>query len=866
MKKFKFCYALMLGSIFSLPTITSCDFVSEEQISINISIEESNNGKISLKESQKEFYTHGEKVYLKIEPDEGYELSSLSCNSNDITSKDYFVVSRNTKIYKIVGEFKKITNEEQKASISSSIEGEGTLKFLKDGLELTSLDNLEIDDAITINCVPSQGFTLKSLKVNDKDITESCSFIIEEKIVYNVHAIFTIVDEDKFGIITIENTSHGQITIANTQINPNKVAIGTIIELNVSPEENYYLSSLTVNNRDILNSLSFTVTEDIEYVVKATFVEEIEEEFASIIINSSDYGEITVGGNFDDPEAISIGTVINVEVTPNTGYKLVSLFVNSLDITNTKKFTVEKAISYIINANFVEITGESTIATLEYKSNSSLNPGSSLSLETSSFEQTNIVLSSVQSSNLYAEDDGFRISSSKNSGRIIFTFTSSYSIFEVKLYGHNYNDDVSTVDVTAGSIKVSQTFDNGLSYSFDGSSVDTLEISSSSKNRVIINKIEIFIDGKSQGGSNTGGNDEEKTGYVETSYSGKGSVILSKNEGIAGDLINLVVKPETGYYTYSVKNNGNYCTRLSGTEYCFELVEGKNLVDVVFMPESSSESDYSYLYANNKIKPSRGSSGSIDSYYESVRGLSGKALKDGLHEIIKKDHKTYSYSSLNETMLVTDVDPDNSSNIILTYEGSYPKSTSFNKEHTWAKSIGNFGTSQGPGTDMHHLRPSNNYLNSTRSNYDFETVTNGKDCGTAFSWSRNTMKGNKVTSGAFEPKDDFKGDVARMIFYMATRYDSGDSYDLEVGINGSISGIDTSLYNTFGSGVGIHGNFNDLYLWATTSIDPVSDFEVNRNNVIDISYQHNRNPFIDHPEFVIMIYDKNYKGKGALNE
>ena len=62
------------------------------------------------------------------------------------------------------------------------------------------------------------------------------------------------------------------------------------------------------------------------------------------------------------------------------------------------------------------------------------------------------------------------------------------------------------------------------------------------------------------------------------------------------------------------------------------------------------------------------------------------------------------------------------------------------------------------------------------------------------------------------------------------------------------------------------GDFDVLYRWATdASIDPINKFEMVRNNKVDISWQHNRNPFVDHPEFIQMIYDKNYSGPGALN-
>ncbi len=270
--------------------------------------------------------------------------------------------------------------------------------------------------------------------------------------------------------------------------------------------------------------------------------------------------------------------------------------------------------------------------------------------------------------------------------------------------------------------------------------------------------------------------------------------------------------------------------------------------------DSSKNPDYSYLMGNNKIKPYR----DLD-YYAPCKGLKGAALKDALHNIIK-GHTSYSYSSLNSYMLKTDVDPDNSNNIILTYQGSVKKSTSFNKEHTWAKSKGNFGETQPTGTDMHHLRPCNSNLNSTRSNYDFAEISHTSANSVAnLSWATSDMTGNYKTDGYFEPKDEFKGDIARMIFYMATRYDTGDTYDLEV------SGEIPSGYRNFTSGAkGKHGNFKYLYKWATSGQDPVSNFEMNRNNIIDKDYQHNRNPFIDHPEFIIMIYDESYDGPGAL--
>lgn len=279
--------------------------------------------------------------------------------------------------------------------------------------------------------------------------------------------------------------------------------------------------------------------------------------------------------------------------------------------------------------------------------------------------------------------------------------------------------------------------------------------------------------------------------------------------------------------------------------------------------EGANDVTINDLYKATRINQSRGSKGSIESYYEPCRGKKGAELKAALHNIIK-GHETFSYSSATAAMKVMDEDPFNKNNMIFTYEGSLPKSTSYNKEHTWAKSQGRFDGKLPMHSDYHNLRPSDSGINSKRSNYDFgEVAEHNSSTKASFRATQDGNylgKGKNTSSTVFEPKDDFKGDVARIIFYMATRYE-GDNGEYDLEVNGNIP----NSYNNFTSGAkGLHGNFIDLYNWM--KVDPVSDIEVNRNNIIDQKYQGNRNPFIDHPEFVIMIYAKNYSGSGALND
>lgn len=266
--------------------------------------------------------------------------------------------------------------------------------------------------------------------------------------------------------------------------------------------------------------------------------------------------------------------------------------------------------------------------------------------------------------------------------------------------------------------------------------------------------------------------------------------------------------------------------------------------------KSESSSVSSNSTTNTKLYDASIKNNTPNGYYESCRGKKGAALKQALHDIIK-GHKSFGYSSTQSFYKTIDASPYDASKMYFIYTGETSKSTSYNKEHVWAKSHGNFGTTQPMGSDLHNLHPCNSNLNSTRGNLDFDE---GGELLSGYNGN------NRRSSNSFEPSDFSKGDVARTIFYMAVRYegDNGEK-DLE------LSRPKSSNYNDFSSGAsGVHGNFDALYKWATSGQDPVDDYEVSRNNIIYSDYQKNRNPFIDHPEFIQMIYDKNYQGPGAL--
>lgn len=234
-------------------------------------------------------------------------------------------------------------------------------------------------------------------------------------------------------------------------------------------------------------------------------------------------------------------------------------------------------------------------------------------------------------------------------------------------------------------------------------------------------------------------------------------------------------------------------------------------------------------------------------YYDTANGQSGETLKATLNNIID-GHTELSYSACWDALKVTDRDPNNSSNVIGIYSRfsmnaalEYDGAQGWNREHVWAKSRGDFGTTLGAGTDLHHLRAADVSTNSARSNRAFD---NG---GTTYvDGSGNYQGTTPAKSGSVDftwyPGDDVKGDVARMIFYMATRYE-GENGELDLELT------DAVLSNT--DKQPLHGRISVLLQWHQE--DPVSTEEINRHEAI-YSYQNNRNPYIDHPEYVSSIW------------
>jgi endonuclease I len=238
-------------------------------------------------------------------------------------------------------------------------------------------------------------------------------------------------------------------------------------------------------------------------------------------------------------------------------------------------------------------------------------------------------------------------------------------------------------------------------------------------------------------------------------------------------------------------------------------------------------------------------------YYDPAVGLTGEPLQAALHEIID-DHVSITYSEIWVAFWYTDQRPDGYVwDMYSDIPGGTPpylytffedqggsaggEGEGYDREHSFPKSW--FGGEVMPMyTDLFHIIPTDIYVNLRRSNYPYGEVTNP-------TWT--SLNGSRLgpcswpgfSGTAFEPRDDFKGDLARNYFYMATRY-----YTEDAAWPGSPM-VDGSQPLPWAECLLVNWHLGD----------PVSDKEIERNDAV-YGYQGNRNPFIDHPEWVLLIW------------
>lgn len=243
-------------------------------------------------------------------------------------------------------------------------------------------------------------------------------------------------------------------------------------------------------------------------------------------------------------------------------------------------------------------------------------------------------------------------------------------------------------------------------------------------------------------------------------------------------------------------------------------------------------------------------------YYNTATGT-GYTLKTQLYNIIK-GHTDNGYAGLYTTYQTSDVDNfyENDGTVLDMYSenpsgtdpynystgttqrcGSYSvEGDCYNREHIIPQSV--FNEQSPMVSDAHFITPTDGKVNGIRSNYPHGTVSSA-----TYTSQNGSKLGSSSVSGysgtVFEPVNAFKGDIARMYFYFATRYEN------------TVSGYSFPMFDGSSNKVFTTAFLNVLLAWHVQ--DPVSAREIARNNAI-YGRQNNRNPYIDHPEYVNQIW------------
>ncbi len=265
-----------------------------------------------------------------------------------------------------------------------------------------------------------------------------------------------------------------------------------------------------------------------------------------------------------------------------------------------------------------------------------------------------------------------------------------------------------------------------------------------------------------------------------------------------------------------------------------------------------------------------GTEQSLASYYASADATTATTLRTTLHAIID-DHTRYPYTGTGtdtwDIIEQGDEDPLDPTRVLDIYKNtSFPKAgggnVNYNREHTWPKSYGfpDDTSTNYPYTDTHMLMVAESGYNSARNNryYDYcaDSCTeyptanyNGHGGGSGvYPGNSNWGKGDR-----WETWDFRKGDVARAVLYMDVRYEGGTNGfgaaepDLVVTDNPAL--IQITGTNT--TGIAYMGLRSVLLAWHQA--DPPDEYEIMRNTLVQ-TYQGNRNPFVDHPEWVACVF------------
>ena len=321
------------------------------------------------------------------------------------------------------------------------------------------------------------------------------------------------------------------------------------------------------------------------------------------------------------------------------------------------------------------------------------------------------------------------------------------------------------------------------------------------------------------------------------------AIVINKNNAVVSNETenDVVVRLTATFSYYSETLEKEYEVIVEGVKHVHVYVDGYCECG----EKDPNYVEHTHVFINGKCTcgevdpnyvPSHGGVEYTGTYYDSANlELDDRALLLELRKLITNTHtKEVTYGDLRYMLDDTDGAEDDESKVLclysrIKYSGAWDGGSTWNREHVWPKSLAWFpsvsNSDKGAGADLHHIRPEDNRVNSVRNNDKFGEVNGGSEVTS----SQGVKSGCYSGGGYFEPQDCAKGDTARILFYLFTRYSQADSYSFTV----------------------VAQSLEMLLEW--NRLDPVDEWEMERNNET-AKIQGNRNPFIDHPELADIIW------------
>lgn len=258
---------------------------------------------------------------------------------------------------------------------------------------------------------------------------------------------------------------------------------------------------------------------------------------------------------------------------------------------------------------------------------------------------------------------------------------------------------------------------------------------------------------------------------------------------------------------------------------------------------AQAEAYYTGDYAYRKLSLLKG----VDAPKDSWAATQNNPLYTALQTLMSDTQKnSVSYQSLPNYWRNTDTQPGAKGYMFFYGDVDDSLGYTMNREHIWCKSKASF-FQLGGGCDLHHLRPSIDFINEAKNYYVFGEVKGKYSDAKTREINGENVYWVSPNRGIFEVKDDVKGDVARILLYVYCRWGQPNLYS-DVS-HSKLPPLDSDDNLNYGEKV--IENRDVLLQWMID--DPVDEWEMGRNDQVE-NVQGNRNVFIDYPELAWLMF------------